>query len=143
MLDEPVKIRLVQRAHPRAATPVTAPLPHVMAQALCDLVEDPASGVTGVQVVGASPLTAQRVASLAGERGLRAVRGQSPSGDGGWVRISRRPAAREAMPPTEGEAVRGGRSAPRRTGDGVLRPDAGLRRRLRAALSALVAALKG
>jgi hypothetical protein len=68
---------------PRAAEPARSPdSADLQAQALCDLMTDPASGITRVLVVGAPPRLLDAVAEAAADRGLAATETGSPAGAG-------------------------------------------------------------
>src|SRR5581483_5699934 len=104
--DEPATYRVlrVRRSQPpvesarragfRAATVGQAAARHETAQAmeraLCELVADPQSGITGAMVVSAKPASIARLEALAADRGLVTVSACSPSLQRGWIRLTRR-----------------------------------------------------
>lgn len=55
---------------------------------MCDLLANPASGITRVTMVGAGPASVATLEALAVQRGLRAVAATSPSLQRGWIRLA-------------------------------------------------------
>jgi hypothetical protein len=117
-------------AVPRRGESFSRPL----SQALCDLVDDPSSGITRVTICGTSGGSVEQLGELATTRGLEVQSACSPSLDRGWIRLSRRTRSAEATVAGadlthEGEG--NGRRALSGVARRVSRLDAWLRRGLR------------
>lgn len=84
---------VAERGARPAGAPAAVDFEDVQAQALCDLVADPTSGITRVSVVSAGPRLLDALEDVAAERGLSLEEQRSPASGGGHISLERAAAA--------------------------------------------------